>query len=170
MQLAIYHGGCLLQVETESSPWKLFACSLNCVTEAKERGSQELDRLKECEGKYLPKDCFPSQFTEQSRRRMCVFQRVFFPSGCSFWLSCATLIEVGVKKALSISGSLWWITLQPGYLNTVQLSLVHSLYLICSCICSCGRKKGVEKVLHCFFFLCLEVFLWCPCKLLLLPL
>lgn len=56
----------------ESSPGKLFACSLNHVVEAKGRGRQELDILKECQGKYLPKNCFPSQFTQRSRRRMCI--------------------------------------------------------------------------------------------------
>jgi len=58
----------------ESSPGKLFACSLNCVVEAKERGRQEFDRLKKRRGKYLPKDCFPSRFTEQPRKRVCVFR------------------------------------------------------------------------------------------------
>lgn len=46
------------------------ACSLNGAVKAMERGEQEFDRLKQFWGKSLPKDCFSSRFTEQSRRRM----------------------------------------------------------------------------------------------------
>lgn len=42
----------------------------NGAVKATERGAQEFDRLKQCWGKSLPKDCFSSQFTDHSRRRM----------------------------------------------------------------------------------------------------
>lgn len=59
---------CCVQVEMESSPG--VACSLTGAVKATEGGEREFDRLKQCWGKSLPKDCFSSRFTEQSRRRM----------------------------------------------------------------------------------------------------
>lgn len=52
----------------QSSPG--VACSLKDALKAKEGGGQESDRLRQCWGKSLPKDCFSSWFTDQSRRRM----------------------------------------------------------------------------------------------------
>lgn len=64
----------------ESSPGRLFACSLNCVVEAKERGRQELDGLEGwgAKGSTCQRIAFPLS-SQSSPEEGCAFSEFLLP-------------------------------------------------------------------------------------------
>lgn len=128
--------GCLLcAVEMESSPG--VACSPKGALKAMERGGQESDRLKQCWGKSLPKDCFSSWFTDQSRRRM---RRRGDSENTQVAAAGSLLKEYSKQLCGSLCGSHFsWVC------GCSRTELLHSLLLTGPCSSSCGTETGVKS-------------------------
>lgn len=151
---------CCVQVEMQSSPG--VACSLKDALKAKERGGQESDRLRQCWGKSLPKDYFSSWFTDQSRGRMRRRR------------DSENTQDAAAVSWRNIQSSFVAAYVGPtpaGVCGCSRTELLRSLLLTCSCISSCGTEwKTPALLLLARETLCLEVFLWCTARFLVLPL